>query len=235
MMNSESEPEDEGAGRCESGNTVNLFQTFDIFNNSAANNSMHAVESTAPHSRQRSLWADMDVQDPPVPDAQPQAVPKAAATTTVDAAMSEDAFTTVMLRGLPKNLSQQTLTGLLDEMGFQGKYDFVYMAMDFKKSANLGYAFVNLCTPLEARSVKDQLQGLAWPGANGKVCNARWATQQGLQSLVELFRNSAVMHKTVPDWAKPVIYQGGVAVSFPLPTKMPKAPRCVPPNKQRRH
>ena len=41
---------------------------------------------------------------------------------------------------------------------------------------------------------------------------------------MERYRNSAVMHKKVPDEYKPVIFEDGVRKTFPRPTKKVKAP-----------
>merc|ERR1740123_2226645 len=43
--------------------------------------------------------------------------------------------TTVMLRNLPNDYTRDMLLALLDKEGFQGKYNFVYLPMDFKRMA----------------------------------------------------------------------------------------------------
>lgn len=48
---------------------------------------------------------------------------------------------------------------------------------------------------------------------------------QGREAHVERYRNSPVMHPSVPEPYKPIILQGGERIPFPAPTKMPKAPR----------
>ncbi|CAE7815270.1 ML4, partial [Symbiodinium sp. CCMP2456] len=52
--------------------------------------------------------------------------------------------TTVMLRNIPNNYTREMFLALLDDNGFAGRYDFVYVPCDFRRQANLGYAFVNL-------------------------------------------------------------------------------------------
>lgn len=132
--------------------------------------------------------------------------------------------TTIMVRNLPSSFSRDTVVEVLDQEGFKGRYDFVYMPMNFKKGAVFGYAFVNLLTPADALEAKDHLQGLSWPGSNGTVDVLWCGTQQGLEALVERFRSSPVMHEVVPDAVRPAVYSGGVRSIFPPPTKPIKMP-----------
>ena len=44
------------------------------------------------------------------------------------------------------------------------------------------------------------------------------------QAHVERYRNSPVMHRSVPDQYKPVIFKDGVRKPFPRATKKVKAP-----------
>jgi len=139
-------------------------------------------------------------------------------------AIPDDERTTVMLRNLPSTFSRDALVEVLDQEGFRGRYDFVYMPMNFKKGSVFGYAFVNLLTPADALDAKEHFQGLTWPGASGTVEVLWCGTQQGLEALVERFRSSPVMHDMVPDAVRPAVYQGGVRGVFPPPTKPIKAP-----------
>lgn len=144
-------------------------------------------------------------------------------------------FTTVMLRSLPKDLSREDLLQLLHEKGFEGKYDFLYMPTDFKSWITLGYAFLNLATPEDAKAARLAFQDLQWPGVSAKVCDLKWCDHQGTDILVERFRNSAVMHSSVPDLAKPIMFENGEIVPFPAPTKVIKMPRCVSYEKRANH
>ena len=134
--------------------------------------------------------------------------------------------TTVMLRNLPNNYTRDMFLSLLDEQGFSGLYDFVYLPMDFCRDANLGYAFVNFVsvTAVElAWKTFDRFDRWALPTA--KVCQMGWSgPHQGLEAHVERYRNSPVMHKSVPDCYKPLIFKNGARKPFPRPSKKVKAP-----------
>lgn len=133
------------------------------------------------------------------------------------------AWTTVMMRNLPKDYSRDLVRDLLDQAGFGGKYDFVYVPYDFNTRAIMGFAFVNLISPQLASEFRKRFAGFrSWgTSATGKVCNVSWANvdQQGLRANIERYRNSSVMHKTVlEDW-KPLLLVKGAPVKFPKSTK----------------
>jgi hypothetical protein len=134
--------------------------------------------------------------------------------------------TTVMLRNLPNNYTRAKLLKLLDEEGFSSKYDFVYLPMDFKSHASLGYAFVNLLTPDIAKQFWEAFEGFSkWSMPSQKVCSMSWSyPHQGLEAHIERYRNSPVMHEDVPEEYKPMVFQDGVLTAFPPPTKKLKAP-----------
>jgi RNA recognition motif-containing protein len=66
---------------------------------------------------------------------------------------------TVMIRGLPKKLTQQMLLEETNSRGFGGTYDFVYLPMDLDTKANRGYAFINFVDPAFALAFKTSYQG----------------------------------------------------------------------------
>jgi len=140
---------------------------------------------------------------------------------------SEDTRTTVMLRNLPRDFSRAVLLKLLDDKGFAGKYNFLYMPIDFVRQASLGYAFVNLVTPEVVTEFWEALDGhFDWPVACEKVCRVNWSSpHQGYEEHLQRYRNSPLMHKDVPDECRPVLLENGVRVDFPPPTKSLRAPR----------
>jgi len=135
--------------------------------------------------------------------------------------------TTVMLRNMPELYLSNDLTEMMDREGFVGLYDFVYMPMNFRTKASFGYAFVNLVTHEAAQRCHDKFQGFAhWCVHTERVCEVTWSDMhQGLAAHIERYRNSPVMHESVPDEYKPVMYSGGVRALFPPPTKRLRQPR----------
>lgn len=134
---------------------------------------------------------------------------------------------TVMLRNLPNNYSRAMVLAMIDDEGFFGLYDFLYLPIDFKSSACLGYCFVNLTDAGTAAELWRVFDGFSrWILPSKKVCSVCWSgPHQGLAEHVERYRNSPVMHPSVPDEYKPVVLAGGARVAFPPPTKAPRAPR----------
>lgn len=138
--------------------------------------------------------------------------------------------TTLMLRNLPSCFTKQALLDTLDSKGMAGQFDFVYLPIDFLSGAALGYAFVNFSTTEDAELAMDRLQGFnSWNNllgsASQKVLEVCWSDpHQGLDMLVERYRNSRVMHGSVPDEFKPVMFKDGEKIDFPRPTKRVRPP-----------
>jgi len=47
-----------------------------------------------------------------------------------------------MLRNIPNKVNQAMLKDIVDESSW-GKYDFMYLRIDFANDCNVGYAFIN--------------------------------------------------------------------------------------------
>lgn len=152
---------------------------------------------------------------------------EAASSTAKNKLADQDGRTTVMMRNLPPNLTRANLLELIDSHGFSGDYDFLYEPIDFVKQVALGYAFVNLTScenAVKFWKVFDRFR--AWPFPSKKMCRLSWSVPcQGLESHIERYRNSPLMHPDVPDEVRPVLFQGGVRAAFPPATVELKAPR----------
>ncbi|OLQ08502.1 Protein MEI2-like 3 [Symbiodinium microadriaticum] len=180
--------------------------------------------------------------EPSVPAAPAEPVRQPAkATTHKDTKYATAERTTVMLRNVPNNYSRDMFLAMLDEHGFAGRYDFVYLPCDFYRQANLGYAFVNLVDDAAVDALWQTFHGFSgWSLPTAKVCQVSWSgphqgfkawvlgpgesvegreTERAERAHVERYRNSPVMHRSVPDEYKPVIFKNGVRKNFPRPTK----------------
>lgn len=144
---------------------------------------------------------------------------------------SEVICTTVMLRNIPTMYTRDMLLTLLDGHGFRGLYDFAYLPFDFVNKVNLGYALVNLPRKEDATRLLIALNGFSmWSVQDGKACDTSYNHPiQGLQALVERYKNSPVMHSRVPDEYKPIMLNDGVRIPFLRPSKPIKAPKIRPP------
>merc|ERR1712115_528875 len=110
---------------------------------------------------------------------------------------------------------------LLTTQDFKGRYDFLYMPMDPRKRANLGYAFLNMTSSGWADKFWKHFTGFnKWILKSEKVGEVGWSTSlQGLQKHIDRYRNSPLMHHTVPDENKPIILCVGERIRFPDPTR----------------
>lgn len=142
--------------------------------------------------------------------------------------------TTVILRNIPNRYSRAALIALFEEEGFSGEYDMVYMPVDFATRAAFGYAFVNCVSSVAAERFLARFQGFSgWSSNSEKVCQATWSEEQGgLRLHVERYRNSPVMHESVPDEFRPVLFRDGERVPFPEPTKRLRRPRIIGSHKK---
>jgi len=137
-------------------------------------------------------------------------------------------LTTVMLRSIPRNLTRTMLLELLKQQGFESAYDLVYVPMDFKQKAGLGYAFVNLIDHETAEIFRQRfLSGLCgWSTQGERFCDVMWCESlQGVETHIDRYRNSPVMHSIVPDEFKPALFKDGRRVDFPSPTKRLRPPK----------
>jgi len=135
--------------------------------------------------------------------------------------------TTVMMRNLPVGYTRAALLELLEDGGFEGCFDFVYLPMDFASKVCLGYAFVNFISASDAERCWQVFQDFTdWGMGSEKACTVTWGDPyQGLDAHVERYQNSPVMHHSMPDEWKPIILKAGQRIPFPAPTKNIGAPK----------
>jgi len=138
-----------------------------------------------------------------------------------------DGGTSVMLRNLPNNYTRSKLLEMLDNEGFANQYNFVYLPIDFQTEASLGYAFVNMIDSSYVPKLQERLTGFKkWRVPSKKICEVRLCGPwPDLEAHIERYRNSSVMHHSVPEEFKPVLFENGKQIPFPKPSKAPKAPQ----------
>lgn len=104
-----------------------------------------------------------------------------------------DVRTTIMLRNIPNRVDQAQLKSILDETSF-GKYDFMYLRIDFANNCNVGYAFINFEDAYDIIDFAVARAGKKWNFyGSDKVAEISYATIQGRECLIQKFRNSSVM------------------------------------------
>ncbi|KAK7747102.1 hypothetical protein SLS62_009157 [Diatrype stigma] len=104
-----------------------------------------------------------------------------------------DVRTTIMLRNIPNKVDQNMLKGIVDQSSW-GKYDFMYLRIDFANDCNVGYAFINFVDPLDIIDFVNARGNQRWNCfKSDKVAEISYATIQGKDCLVQKFRNSSVM------------------------------------------
>ena len=107
----------------------------------------------------------------------------------------EDRRTTLMIKNIPNKYTQKMLLATVDEH-FRGTYDFFYLPIDFKNKCNVGYAFVNMITPLDIIPLTERFNQKKWERFNSeKVCHISYARIQGRAALISHFQNSSLMHE----------------------------------------
>eukprot|EP00425_Heterocapsa_triquetra_P033342 CAMPEP_0195100958 /NCGR_PEP_ID=MMETSP0448-20130528/64831_1 /TAXON_ID=66468 /ORGANISM="Heterocapsa triquestra, Strain CCMP 448" /LENGTH=239 /DNA_ID=CAMNT_0040136195 /DNA_START=61 /DNA_END=780 /DNA_ORIENTATION=+ len=174
---------------------------------------------------------DSDLDSPSHDGAKPTPMeePQSPAATQVQQAMPPtDDRTTIMLRNLPNNYTRDMFLEMLDAEGFDGRYDFVYLPIDFKTKAGVGYAFVNAVDNATAQELWTTFEGYnKWVLPTSKKCYVSWSNPnlQGARKNVQRWRNSSVMHGGVPDEYKPCIFKDGVRAKFPRASRALKPPR----------
>merc|ERR1712070_1241720 len=107
---------------------------------------------------------------------------------------------------------------LLDSAGFNGRYRFVYLPMNFTSGGCLGYADALMNSPVDALELLQKLQGFQLQNA---FIETSWCDddRQDLEDLITRYRDSPVMHRSVPESHRPALFENGLQVKFPVPTR----------------
>jgi hypothetical protein len=91
--------------------------------------------------------------------------------------------TTVMMRNLPNKYTQRMLLTEINQTGFLGTFDFLYLPIDPETNANRGYAFLNFVNSAFAWMFKMSYEGRKMNRFNSnKVASVMRATLQGFDA-----------------------------------------------------
>merc|ERR1712066_1035458 len=103
--------------------------------------------------------------------------------------------TTVMMRNIPLEYSRADLLGLIDQQGFSGLYDLVYLPVDFRTELNQGYAFINFTTAENTEMFRSHFTGFSdWLVQSERTCEVSLSDQsQGLGANIQRYRDSPMM------------------------------------------
>lgn len=132
-----------------------------------------------------------------------------------------------MLRNIPNRIDQPMLKAIIDRSS-AGKYDFMYLRIDFTNNCNVGYAFINFQLPEDIIDFTIAIVGQKWQNSD-KVAEVSYATMQGRETLVQKFRNSSVMNEAPASRPKLYYTKGqplcGEEEPFPPPDNLFKLAR----------
>merc|ERR1712061_972150 len=100
--------------------------------------------------------------------------------------------TTVIMRNIPGEYARADLLGLIDQQGFSGLYDFVYLPVDFRTDLNHGYTFINFTTAENAKRFREHFIGFSdWLVPSERICEMSWSDQsQGIDAYIQRYRDS---------------------------------------------
>jgi len=117
--------------------------------------------------------------------------------------------TTVMVRNVPVSFTTKMLVELLDNEGFDGAYDFVYVPADFVTAVSFGYSIINFVEPSQALRFRRHFEGLELAGAGSAPtagCVVSWnPTRQGLNKLLDRYSKSPAMAMHISQDLKPAV------------------------------
>eukprot|EP00929_Paragymnodinium_shiwhaense_P064423 TRINITY_DN32259_c0_g1_i2.p1 TRINITY_DN32259_c0_g1~~TRINITY_DN32259_c0_g1_i2.p1 ORF type:complete len:190 (+),score=46.26 TRINITY_DN32259_c0_g1_i2:76-645(+) len=110
----------------------------------------------------------------------------------------EEVPTTYMIQNLPSRWSTESVQKVIDEVGFEGAYDFFYMPrrQRYGKSQSYGYAFINIPNLTTARAFTAAADNGCLVFA-ARIVKVVPASVQGIDALKAHFRGKDVMVRPV--------------------------------------
>ena len=97
----------------------------------------------------------------------------------------KDKRTTIIIRHIPNRYDLEFLINEIN-INFFGKYDCLYLPMDFVNNSNLGFGFINFIDPIHILLFYTEFIGKKWNYFNsGKRCQLAYAKIQGKNELLK--------------------------------------------------
>jgi RNA recognition motif-containing protein len=128
--------------------------------------------------------------------------------------------TTLFLRKLPTSITRSQLLEVFSLEGFAQHVKLIYVPRNLRDGCNVGYAFVDFdCAEIAELCLKKMDGFNRWDGPCKDAMCIEWSGLQGRDAYVERYRNCEIMHDGIGDEAKPAIFDNGVRMPFPSPTK----------------
>jgi hypothetical protein len=125
----------------------------------------------------------------------------------------KDIRTTLLIRNIPNKYQVKSFAEEIDNCGFKGKYDLLYLPIDYSNGANLGFAFINLIDPMHILSFYECFRGKKWRKYNSsKICELAYAKIQGKKNLIFHFQKGSILREQD---------QEKLPLILPTPNKIP--------------
>lgn len=96
--------------------------------------------------------------------------------------------TTIMLQRIAFAHTETTVARALNDLGFRGTYDAIYVPRNRRKNTNLGYAFVNFLHPAYAAEAFVQCGDRPLGSLSDRACKVDYSSMQGVAFLQHAWR-----------------------------------------------
>jgi len=132
-----------------------------------------------------------------------------------------------MMRNIPLEYTREDVLELIDDQGFQGSYELFYLPIVFQSQLNHGYAFILFTEEESYERFREHFSGFSdWKVPSDRTCEVSFSDKfSDLEDRIEYYRNSPIMHESVEEQFKPILFEAGQRVPFPEPNKTVKAPK----------
>lgn len=123
----------------------------------------------------------------------------------------QDGVVTVMVRQIPRPLTQIMFLSEVNRRGFGGSYDFLYLPFDMKKGINVGYGFVSFLDTRSALKFRDAFDGSVLgmqTKPRGKTLRVHPAAVQGYEANFTHFMKTKTGQKQDPQFC-PLFFPNG--------------------------